>query len=468
MNRRHFLSGSVTLPPLMGSVLAGIKAQASDKPNRPLRFVFFTKGNGLWADNVQPQGMNEQLPFKVEYDDKGRLVGGNNGNVRKAMTPPADMALAKGWKLNPLMESLAPFRDKMSILQGINSGFNVYHLGNYQTLGAFQGRNRNSTETLGQTIDSVLAQAIGGPIPHVCLGHEPKAASGVAYIPRSAAGVGKPIPFYTKPGRAYKELFGVVGEGAAKGEYDTHNEILDFFAEDAKRLKGEVAADERQQLDRYLGAFDSVRESRRKIEAMSEQLRKHAPPVPGEIEAHSTSKIAAANIDIAIASLVSGLTNVVTMCFDTLGSSSYPEFGIGGLHGAVGHGQGGKVLEKRQTICRFHYEQVAKLAGALEAMPEGDGTMLDNTVIIYTSDNGETHHSSGVNYPMVVLGDLGGRLNVSRYFAPGNDREDKAERGFVRLGDVWSTLLAAAGQPFKEFGIPRNGEAHRPIESLLA
>ena len=110
----------------------------------------------------------------------------------------------------------------------------------------------------------------------------------------------------------------------------------------------------------------------------------------------------------------------------------------------------------------------ARLAAALGSMPEGDGTMLDNTVMIYTSDNGETHHSSGVNYPMVILGDLGGRLKSGRYFAPGNQRDNKDEKGFTRLGDVWSTLLAAAGQPFEAFGIPRNGEPHRPIGSLLA
>ena len=466
--RRKFVAGSLSLSPLMGSILTGIRARAAGTEDHPKRFVFITKSNGLWADNVQPQGMEDRLPFKVEYDADGRLVDGKNGNIRKGMTPPADIAMPAGWKLNPLMAALRPFQDKISILQGINSGFNVYHLGNYQTYGAFQGRNRSSRETLGATIDSVIAQASGAPIPHICLGHDPKAASGVTYIPRSASGPGKPLPFYTKPKRAYKELFGVVGEGEAKHEYDTQTEILDFFAADAKRLQGEIAAPERAQLDRYLGAFESVRASRKKIEAMADQLRQHAPAPPAEIKPDSTSKIGAGNIDLAIASLVSGLTNVVTLCFDQLGSSSYPEFGIGGLHGAVGHGQGGKVLEKRQKICRFHYEQIARLATALQSIPEGDGTMLDNTVIVYTSDNGETHHSSGVNYPVVILGNLGGRLASGHYFAPGNDPADKLGESHVRLGDLWSTMLAAAGQPHAGFGIPRNGVAHRPIESLLA
>lgn len=466
-SRRKFLAGSMTLPPFMGAIFSSLQARAAGVEKHPLRFVFITKSNGLWADNVQPAGMEDRLPFKPEYDDKGRLVDGNNGNIRKKMTPPEDMALPENWQLNPVMESLKPFQDKISILQGINSGFNVYHLGNYQTYGAFQGRSRNSKEVLGATIDSIIASALGSPIPHICLGHDPKAASGVSYLPRSASGKGKPIPFYTKPKRAYKELFGVVGEGQARNDYETQSEILNFFAQDARRLQKEIAAPEREQLDRYLNSFEAVRSNRKKIEVMSDQLQEHAPEPPLDLPPNSTTLIGQGNIDLAISSLISGLTNVVTLCFDTLGSSSYPELGIGGLHGSVGHGQGGKVLEKRQKICRFQFAEIARLAAALKAMPEGDGTMLDNTVIVYTSDNGETHHSSGVNYPVLILGDLGGKLQSGRYFAPGNDPDDKPGKTHTRLGELWSTLLAAAGQPYKDFGIPRNGVPHRPIASLL-
>lgn len=472
LNRRDLLTkvtmsaGGVLLSPIMSSIFAQVKARASGTNKQPLRFVFLVKSNGLWAENIQPKEMENRLPFKVAYDKDGRLLNGNHGNARKDMTPKADLKLADDFQLCDVMKSLTPFRHRISILQGINSGFPVYHKGHYQGLGAFAAKRRDSSEVGGQTIDSLLAQSHAGPLPHVCLGHDPKAASGVSYITLSADGPDKPLPFYTKPKRAYKELFGVVGQGEAKGEYETQSDILDFFAEDAKRLRKEVAGPERQQLDRYLNAFESVRASRKKIEAMSEQLRKYAPKPPTDIKPDATTIIGEENFNIAIAALASGLTNVVTISYDTLSNSSYPAFGTGGLHASVGHGQGGKVLQKRQRICQFHFEQMAKLAKALESIPEGDGTMLDNTVMIYTSNNGETHHSSGVNWPIVMLGNLGGRLQSQRYFAPGNDPKDKDGKEYVRLGDVWATLLAAAGQSYKEFGRPRNGVAHKPIESL--
>lgn len=471
-SRRKFISGAAaglggaTLSPFIGSIQAQIENRASGNDQHPVRFVFCMKSNGLWAELVQPQGMEDRLPFEVGYDEKGRLTNGKHGNIRKRATAGADIKLPTDFKLSEVMAPLEPFRDKISILQGINSGFSVYHMGCYQTLGAFQGKKRDSKEVAGPTIDSVLAKAFHRPIPHVCLGHDPKSPSGVAYVPTSAEGAGKPIPFYTKPTRAYKELFGVIDDGSAKDAYNTQTDILDFFAEDTKRLQSEIAGPGREQLDRYLGAFDSIRKSRKEVEAMSEQLRKYAPDPPKEIAAGSTMEVGSGNADIAIASLLSGLTNVVTLRFDQLGSSSYE--GIGGLHGGVGHGQVKNIVDARRKICNFQFKQIARIAEALKSVPEGDGTMFDNTVFVYLSDNGETHHSSGVNFPIVLLGDLGGRLATRRYFAPGNEEKvDRSEPGYTRLGDVWATLLAASGQAHKDFGTPVNGVAHAPIASLL-
>ena len=467
-DRRQILAGAgcLTLPPALRSVLAAMEQRASGTDRHPKRFVFLIKSNGLWAEMIQPTHLLDRLPFEVNYDEKGRLQNGDHGNVRKKATPAGDLALGADVQFPDVMKPLEPFRDLVTVLQGINSGFNVYHLGQYQTLGAFQGRFRNSAETLGPTADSLLTQASPGPVPHVCLGHDPKSPSGVAYVPTSAAARGKPLPFYTKPKRAYKELFGVVGDGNVKESYDAQSDILDFYADDVKRLQQKVAGPEREQLDNYLNAFDSLRQSRRKIEEIADRLKEHAPQPPGEMDADATMKVGAGNTDIAIASLLSGLTNTVTLRFDLLGSTAYE--GIGSLHAGIGHGQVKDVLKARRAVCRFHFEQIARMAAALRNVPEGDGTMLDNTAFVYTSDNGETHHSSGVNYPILILGDLGGRLARGRYFSPGNpEKLDRGKPGYTRLGDVWATLLAAAGRPYKGFGLPVNGVAHRPIEPLL-
>ena len=69
----------------------------------------------------------------------------------------------------------------------------------------------------------------------------------------------------------------------------------------------------------------------------------------------------------------------------------------------------------RELIMNYHMENVAKMAAKLQAVPEGDGTMLDNTVIVYLSDHGEKHHSNCYEWPMVALGNIGGKLKAGRY-----------------------------------------------------
>ena len=472
ISRRTLLAGAgagtLSLSPLMSAVASALERRASGAAP-PMRLVFCVKGNGLWSELIQPKAHADKLPFSYRTQPHERVKGGIDivkdswqGN-RRSPYQAANEPIGGG--LSDTMAPLEPWRDRVSVLQGLTGGFSVYHLGHYQALSATPARKRDSKEVVGPTVDSVFARALAAPVPHVCLGHDSKSASGLSYISVSAADRGKPNAFYTKPARAYADLFGVVDKGDAKARYDVQSSILDFHAEDVKRLQAQVAGPEREQLDQYLGAFDNIRQSRAQIEAMADRLREHAPDAPGDIEISKPIEIASGHAEIASACLISGLTNVVTICFDQLGSTSYPN--AGGLHSGVGHGQGGNVPGKRRMITGSHFEQIAKIAGKLDAITEGDGTMLDNTLFVYLADNGGTHHSNEFNWPVVLMGDLGGRLKAGRYFAPGNDPEDKQGMTHTRLGDLWATLLAAANQPHKGFGAPKNGMAHQPIESLL-
>ena len=472
-SRRRWLTrtglGALSLSPLMSAVQAAIQREAKGQ-TPPLRFVFCVKSNGLWPELIQPESMAQQLPFQYETE----TVPGKNGKGERLdiikdswqgsrRSPFAAANQPHAGKLNPTMAPLAAHAKRVSVLQGLDTGYRLLsgsHKGEYQTLSGMQSQGR---EAPGPTLDAVLARAFPAPVPLLCLGHDSKSASGMSYLPISASDRHKPNAFYTKPSRAYADLFGVIDQGAAKDQYDVQSSILDFHAQDVKRLQAQIAGADREQLDRYLNAFDSLRHSRREIEAMADRLRQHTPGAPGELDIANPIRINAAHTEIAAASLISGLTNVVTLCLDRLGSTTYP--GAGPLHSSVGHGQGGNVPGKRRLITGSHFEHIARLATRLQAIPEGDGTLLDHTVILYLADNGRDHHSGETNFPLVQIGNLGGRLTQGRYYAPGND--PKNPNNAVRTGDLWSTLLAAAGQPHRTFGRPKNGVAYQPVESLL-
>ncbi|MCA9270914.1 MAG: hypothetical protein KDA41_20680, partial [Planctomycetales bacterium] len=99
----------------------------------------------------------------------------------------------------------------------------------------------------------------------------------------------------------------------------------------------------------------------------------------------------------------------------------------------------------------FHMELIARLATRLTGVPEGDGTMLDNTVIVYLSDAAEGHHSRCWEWPIVMLHGAGAAMQAGghylcypKYGAPGHRT----------TANFFTTLLHAAGAPRDSFGMP--------------
>ncbi|MDB4493467.1 hypothetical protein N9227_00355 [bacterium] len=185
--------------------------------------------------------------------------------------------------------------------------------------------------------------------------------------------------------------------------------------------------------------------------------------IEDRMEAHS---------EIAAGALISGLTNVVTIRTDGLGSQ-YNKLGfVGGQVHGIGHGkvpEGAKSVDHARGLIRgFQLDNVAKIASKLAAIPEGDGTMLDNTTIIYFSDVGDKHHASNREWPFLVLGDMGGRLKSAGQYI---QYPHKGHAGHHTIASWWMTLLQAAGKLQDGFGMKDKNvdpEAQRsPLKELL-
>lgn len=96
--------------------------------------------------------------------------------------------------------------------------------------------------------------------------------------------------------------------------------------------------------------------------------------------------------------------------------------------------------ENSEAIREFHIQLIARTMKTLDAVPEGDGTLLDRTVIVYLSDGAETHHSKCYEWPMVVIGRAGGKLKAGRYL----QYPDYQKKGYRTINTVYNTLLHAA------------------------
>src|SRR6185312_12390702 len=131
------------------------------------------------------------------------------------------------------------------------------------------------------------------------------------------------------------------------------------------------------------------------------------------------TEISALQCDLAGAALIAGLTNVVTLSSGLcqLGTS-YTGISNHGTH-ALGHNETDPDLNKpgREVLGMYRRHlagEAAKLLARLKATPEGKGTMLDNTVLVFMSDGANRQHTHGENWPVVLVGDLGGRLNTGQ------------------------------------------------------
>ncbi len=188
---------------------------------------------------------------------------------------------------------------------------------------------------------------------------------------------------------------------------------------------------------------------------MGDVITKHLPEID-PIHANGGSDATlmekqAAYTDIIVSALASGLTNVVTYTIDDLGTdiTSLPENDEKTNIHAVGHGQGGRSALMRDVIKTHHMKQVKTLVTKLKAIPEGRGTMFDNTTIIYMPETGSGHHGPDTEAPMVIMSGKNSKLDIAgRYIRlPFHGTE-----GHKTLSNWYTTLLNTYGNPIKHYG----------------
>ncbi|HYG74466.1 MAG TPA: DUF1552 domain-containing protein [Planctomycetota bacterium] len=409
---------------------------------------------------LQSNGLRQSFLTPTDYKYKG---DGNGGTTVRDVT---EIPL-KDKQLPDAIEPLTPFKDRMALIQGLSGRIALGdHSCNHGALGCYSGRS-----VVDQTIDSALADALPSVFPHVLLGLGGTSEEAMNYA-HSAIAPNKPLPTICSPNLAYRSLFGSV-DSTGQAQFDAQTNLLDFMAEDVKRSRAAVPGEERQKLDRYVEAFESLHKRQGEIASMHAIIRKHAPDLGEKRFTTTSSLILESQFEIATAALITGLTNVVTL---TSGAGNqrfgkFPELGAVDLHG-LGHGGSipGKTNEESFIILhQLHTRLIAEMAKKLAAMPEGNGTMLDNTLIIFMSDSGESRHPRLYSYPMVLIGDLGGKLKTGgRYMEfPGYGQSKHAT-----IGSLYNTLLTAVGKPRERFGQDdiglRDIKQGRPLGELLA
>lgn len=459
-NRRDFMaSAAIGATGLALAPRAAWAKPAAGKP--PMRFIFLHKGNGLFPSVMVPPSFSK--------DDA----------ATEAKKGPLDLDLARH-DLPEWMKPLAAHQGDLTILQGLSGKMcTTGHHTWCSSLGVFKANERVSSIKWA-TVDFELARLFPSPMEHVELacfplggGNARGTLNGIA-TGFSARGAQQPNYAFGSPKVAAQELFKSVStDKGVQAQSQLGREALEFAARREGKLAEAAPGTERAKVQSYADSIEAIRERDRKVDAMADSIRPHVPKLDPKYLADEMTTVdrQRGHVEVLLAALLSGLTNVVAFTVDELG---HEYTGLSGLETEkvnlhdVGHGKGvGKLTadEVRYAVRRQHMTLIDTIAARLKQVPEGDGTVFDSTMIFYFPDNGETHHSHGTEYPFVVLSGKNARLDIrGRYIRLPN----YGEPGHKTLGNLYTTLLNAYGNPIKHYGDPDPGLARFGLDQTGA
>jgi hypothetical protein len=341
----------------------------------------------------------------------------------------ADFDLASS-SLNPL----EPFRDYITIVSNTDvrnaEAFTLPEIGgdHFRASAVFLTQShpkqtQGSDVLAGTSFDQLYAQRFGQdtPIPSMQLSIENVDQAGGCVYGYSCvytdtiswSSPKTPMPMVRDPRVVFDQLFGVGAtpeERAANRRAD--RSILDWITAQVTGLRKELGPSDRARLQDYL---ENIREIERRIQQVetrnSSGESRELPDAPIGVP-DSFSEHVKIMMDLQVLAFASDVTRVFSFKLGRDGSSrSYPESGVTtGFHPASHHGEREERIMDYAKINRYHVSMVPYLLEKMKNTPDGDGNLLDNSLVIYGSPMGDSNVHNHKRCPLFLAGHMGGRL----------------------------------------------------------
>lgn len=389
LDRREFLRGTgVTLAlPFLSAMQTS--AAATTHPRR-FAAVYFPYGVSL------PPGDHEHADWSWFPQGEGR-----------------------GFTFNRSLQPLEPFRGKLSVLEGLSHPHGR-KMGGHDTSDIFlTGAELKGSQLRNSiSLDQVAAGHFGDLTRYRSL--VLSSDGGVGESTRSStlsfSRNGQPIPSLNQPRIVFDRLFGVNSEStvAKRRELENSGSMLDLVLENARSLRRRLGSGDQEKLDEYLA---SVRQIEERVERSEHWLDVPKPQVNAsglhlEATDETPYELIRTMYDLIVLAFRTDSTRVATYQLGNMNGATsiagkFPSLlGLGGNMHQLAHGWnkkgGAEALGKWD---RFLAEQFAWFLGRLDSIPEGGGTLLDHTMLLYGSSNSRTHNNT--NYPVVFAGGTG-------------------------------------------------------------
>jgi hypothetical protein len=352
-----------------------------------------------------------------------------NGMAMEYWTPKGE---GSAFELSPVLEPLAPFRDQMLPISGIHANWVAIHAG---ASGAFltgtPRGGKTEIEIFADTsMDQLLARhhARDTQIASLEMAMDPPANAGACTGNLSCVythtlswrSPTQPLPMEFNPRAVFEKLFGDSGStdrAAREARLRQHKSILDSVNDKLAALRRRLGPQDQVKVDQYA---ESVRDVERRIQRAEEQRDTDLPVmdqpqgVPALFEDHLDLML-----DLQVLAFQSDLTRVISFMISKEQSARpYPQIGVPEAHHPLSHhGEVPELIARMSKINRYHTELFSKYLAKLRATPDGDGSLLDHTTILYGSGISNSNRHSGDNLPILLMGGGAGRLKGGRHLA---------------------------------------------------
>ena len=400
LSRRTLLRGvgaTVALP-LLDAMFPGV-GRGQSVIKRPHRFQAIYVPNGMAMQYWTPSGQAQNFRTDRSFEEPLRLM--------------------------PILEPLAPFRERITQFSGLRSTWVNVHAG-------ASGSWLNGTDRGGETeveifadvsADQLLARELGKEtqLGSIQVSLDAPALAGSCSIGQSCVythtiswlSPTQALPMEYNPRSLFERLFGDAGSterSAREARLRQQKSILDSVRDDLAALNRRVGPEDNIRIEQFESA---IRDVERRIQMAEAQADIELPVLdqpqgaPADFEEHAKLMM-----DLQLLALQTDLTRVATfMIGKELSGRQYPQTGVSEAHHPLSHhNQSAVMVDKMAKINTYHVQLLAWYLAKLDATPDVDGSLLDNMTVMYGGGISNSSGHAGDNLPVILVGGGAGRL----------------------------------------------------------
>ena len=363
------------------------------------------------------------------------IIGCSDKSPRPFMWTPK--TVGANFEFSPTMKALEPFREHVNVFSGLaqvtgralgdGPGDHARATATFLT-GVHPYKTGGANFKLGVSADQIAAKELGKftQLSSIELGLEAQPLAGncdsgytCAYMSMSWRSETSPLPAELNPRTVFERLFGdgeSTDPAARMARLESQKSVLDYVTGSLSRLQGNVGTGDKRKLDEYL---EAVRDIERRIQRAEEQNITMKLPhmerpsaVPDHYEEYTKLMM-----DLQVIAWQTDMTRVASFMMGRDGSNRpYREIGISDGHHSISHHQSDpERVEKLIKIDELHTAMFAYLLDRLKATPDGDGTLLDHSLIVFGSSLSESNIHTHDDLPIVLAGGGGGQVKGNRH-----------------------------------------------------